>query len=139
MKNLTVIVYDDELLKAFKVQPLNFAISEDETIEFKYIDDLGGVRTAYVPGIKQPKIAQVEIGEITATELDPTAMKRIARYNLEKANEVLTKEIDFKEAKLKHLTEQFERQQKRLSDLQKVMKQFIESDCDTVSEMFGVD
>lgn len=137
MKNLTVIVYDDNILHAFKVTPLNFSITEEAPhIDYSYFGDFGNIQHASVVGMKQPRTAEVVIGEITKAELDPTTMKRIARYNLEKTNEVLTKEIDFKEAKLERLTEEFERQEKRMANLQEVIKQFVGSGFDTVCEMF---
>lgn len=133
---INVIIYSEDTLQAYDANPINFEIkSETPYIDFCTLTSTCMERCLGVP----THTLQMELRELTKAELDPTTMKRIARYNLEKTNEVLTKEIDFKEAKLKHLTEQFERQEKRLADLQKVMQQFIGSDCDTVSEMFCTD
>lgn len=131
---LNVIIYSEDTLQAYDASPINFEIkSEAPYIEFHTLGYSGMERCAGIPR----HTLEMDVRELAKAELDPTTMRRIARYNLEKQNEVLTKEIDFKEAKLKHLTEQFERQEKRLADLQEVMKRFVKSDFDTVSEMFS--
>lgn len=134
---MKIIIYDEKLLQAFEVAPINFEMKDEAPyLECTILDcwQKGTIR-----GIDKYnyKLALETDAVKKIAELDPTLMKRIAKYNLERENEVLTKEIDFKQAKLRQMQEKIEREQQRLDNLRSVIADFIEGDYETVSDMFS--
>lgn len=85
-----IIFYDSDKMMCFGVK--NFMVKEPEkqTIE---VTLAGDEERHFIQSTPEPICVLIETGE-EIVKLDPTTMKRIARYNLEKENEALLKEIE---------------------------------------------
>lgn len=89
-KGQIIIFYDEKSMNAFNVSYFNLKEPEPDMVEITLPED--EIRQ-FVKGMPEPICAFIEKGE-ELVKLDPTTMKRIARYNLEKENEALLKEIN---------------------------------------------
>ncbi len=83
-----IIYFSDQKLMCFGVESIEDITDPEEQIETTTAYD--GMRT-YIQAIMKPTTLVVTGEEMV--KLDPTTMKRIARYNLEKENKALLKEI----------------------------------------------
>lgn len=86
-----LIFYDNENMMCFNVEHF---LWQDPPIELLDITALTDEVQAFVTSSScRPTVAYFEASE-EIVKLDPTTMKRIARYNFEKENEALLKEIN---------------------------------------------
>ena len=86
-----LIFYDNENMMCFNVEHF---LWQDPPIELLDITALTDEVQAFITSSScRPTVAYLEASE-EIVKLDPTTMKRIARYNLEKENEALLKEIN---------------------------------------------
>jgi hypothetical protein len=86
-----LIFYDNENMMCFNVEHF---LWQDPPIELLDITALTDEVQAFVTSSScRPTVAYFEESE-EIVKLDPTTMKRIARYNFEKENEALLKEIN---------------------------------------------
>ena len=84
-----IIYFSNQKMMCFDVESIEDITEPPEQIETTSVYD--GTRT-YVPAMMNPTTLVVTGKELV--KLDPTTMKRIARYNLEKENAALLKEIE---------------------------------------------
>ena len=86
-----LIFYDNENMMCFNVEHF---LWQDPPIELLDITELTDEVQAFITSSScRPTVAYLEASE-EIVKLDQTTMKRIARYNLEKENEALLKEIN---------------------------------------------
>lgn len=86
-----LIFYDNENMMCFNVEHF---LWQDPPIELLDITALTDEVQAFITSSScRPTVAYLEASD-EIVKLDPTTMKRIARYNLEKENEALLKEIN---------------------------------------------
>lgn len=90
-KNGQIIFYDDEQMMCFDVQHFLWQDAPPEIIDITALTDK--VQTFIETAESRPTVAYLEKHN-ELVKLDPTTMKRIARYNLEKENKALLKEIE---------------------------------------------
>ena len=83
-----IIYFSNQKMMCFDVESIENITEPPEQIE---TTSLYGETRTYIPAIMKPTTLVVTGEEMV--KLDPTTMKRIARYNLEKENKVLLKEI----------------------------------------------
>ena len=84
-----IIYFSNQKMMCFDVESIEDITEPPEQIETTSV--YGGTRT-YVPAMMNPTTLIVTGKELV--KLDPTTMKRISRYNLEKENAALLKEIE---------------------------------------------
>lgn len=84
-----IIYFSNQKMMCFDVESIEDITEPPEQIETTSV--YGETRT-YALAMMNPTTLYVTGKEIV--KLDPTTMKRIARYNLEKENEALLKEIE---------------------------------------------
>jgi len=84
-----IIYFSNQKMMCFDVESIEDITEPPEQIETTSV--YGETRT-YVPAMMNPTTLVVTGKELV--KLDPTTMKRIARYNLEKENAALLKEIE---------------------------------------------
>ena len=84
-----IIYFSNQKMMCFDVESIEDITEPPEQIETASV--YGETRT-YVPAMMNPTTLVVTGKELV--KLDPTTMKRIARYNLEKENAALLKEIE---------------------------------------------
>ena len=89
MQTGQIIYFSNQKMMCFDVESIENITEPPEQIETTSV--YGGTRT-YVPAMMNPTTLIVTGKELV--KLDPTTMKRIARYNLEKENAALLKEIE---------------------------------------------
>lgn len=102
-----IIYFSNQEMMCFDVESIEDITEPPEQIETTSV--YGGTRT-YVPAMMNPTTLIVTGKELV--KLDPTTMKRIARYNLEKENEALLKEIETR----KKVIDDLEQKEQVLSD-----------------------
>lgn len=85
-----IIFYDSDKMMCFDVEHFMVKEQEKQMIE---VTLFGDEERHFIQSTPEPICAFIEAGE-ELVKLDPTTMKRIARYNLEKENEALLKEIN---------------------------------------------
>ena len=102
-----IIYFSNQKMMCFDVESIEDINEPPEQIETTSV--YGGTRT-YVPAMMNPTTLIVTGKELV--KLDPTTMKRIARYNLEKENEALLKEIETR----KKVIDDLEQKEQVLSD-----------------------
>lgn len=102
-----IIYFSNQKMMCFDVESIEDITEPPEQIETTSV--YGGTRT-YVPAMMNPTTLIVTGKELV--KLDPTTMKRIARYNLEKENEALLKEIETR----KKVIDDLEQKEQVLSD-----------------------
>ena len=85
-----IIFYDSDKMMCFDVTHFMVKEPEKQMIETTF---LGDEERHFIHSTPEPICAFIETGE-EIVKLDPTTMKRIARYNLEKENAALLKEIN---------------------------------------------
>lgn len=102
-----IIYFSNQKMMCFDVESIEDITEPPEQIETTSV--YGGTRT-YVPAMMNPTTLIVTGKELV--KLDPTTMKRIARYNLEKENEALIKEIETR----KKVIDDLEQKEQVLSD-----------------------
>nr|DAE13592.1 MAG TPA: hypothetical protein [Siphoviridae sp. ctVif31] len=102
-----IIYFSNQKMMCFDVESIEDITEPPEQIETTSVYD--GTRT-YVPAMMNPTTLIVTGKELV--KLDPTTMKRIARYNLEKENEALLKEIETR----KKVIDDLEQKEQVLSD-----------------------
>ena len=83
-----IIYFSNQKMMCFDVESIENITEPPEQIE---TTSLYGETRTYIPAIMKPTTLVVTGEEMV--KLDPTTMKRIARYNLEKENKALLKEI----------------------------------------------
>ena len=83
-----IIYFSNQKMMCFDVESIENITEPPEQIE---TTSLYGETRTYIPTIMNPTTLVVTGEEMV--KLDPTTMKRIARYNLEKENKALLKEI----------------------------------------------
>lgn len=84
-----IIYFSNQKMMCFDVESIEDITEPPEQIETTSV--YGETRT-YVPAMMNPTTLIVTGKELV--KLDPTTMKRISRYNLEKENTALLKEIE---------------------------------------------
>lgn len=84
-----IIYFSNQKMMCFDVESIENITEPPEQIETTSV--YGKTRT-YVPAMMNPTTLIVTGKELV--KLDPTTMKRISRYNLEKENTALLKEIE---------------------------------------------
>ncbi len=84
-----IIYFSNQKMMCFDVESIEDITEPPEQIETTSV--YGKTRT-YVPAMMNPTTLIVTGKELV--KLDPTTMKRISRYNLEKENTALLKEIE---------------------------------------------
>lgn len=85
-----IIFYDSDKMMCFDVTHFMVKEPEKQMIEATLAGD---EERHFIQSTSEPICMFIETGE-EIVKLDPTTMKRIARYNLEKENEALLKEIN---------------------------------------------
>lgn len=86
-----LIFYDNENMMCFNVKHFLWQDPPIELIDITALTD--EVQAFVTSSSRAPTVAYLEVPE-EIVKLDATTMKRIARYNLEKENEALLKEIN---------------------------------------------
>lgn len=90
MQKGQIIFYDSDKMMCFGVTYFIVKEPEKQMIE---VTLAGDEERHFIQSTPEPICMFIETGE-EIVKLDPTTMKRIARYNLEKENEALLKEIN---------------------------------------------
>lgn len=103
-----IIFYDSDKMMCFDVKKFMVKEPEKQTIE---VTLAGDEERHFIQSTPEPICVFIETGE-EIVKLDPTTMKRIARYNLEKGNEALLKEIETR----KKAIDDLEQKEQVLSD-----------------------
>lgn len=86
-----LIFYDNEEMMCFNVEHFLWQDPPAELLDITALTD--EVQTFIESSRTQPTVVYLEKAD-EIIKLDPTTMKRIARYNLEKENAALLKEIE---------------------------------------------
>lgn len=86
-----LIFYDNEEMMCFNVEHFLWQDPPAELLDITALTD--EVQTFITSSRTQPTVVYLEKAD-EIIKLDPTTMKRIARYNLEKENAALLKEIE---------------------------------------------
>lgn len=109
--NAQVILYDEDQMQCFGGYLSGFEIEYQKPI-FTPIEDSFSTMSIKPIG---PSYAYTTLKlEHEIIQLDPTTMKRIAKYNLEKENEGLLKEIEKNKKEIEGLKELYKTLQERL-------------------------
>lgn len=103
-----IIFYDSDKMMCFDVKKFMVKEPEKQMIETTLAGD---EERHFIQSTPEPICVFIETGE-ELVKLDPTTMKRIARYNLEKENEALLKEIETR----KKVIDDLEQKEQVLSD-----------------------
>nr|DAG52435.1 MAG TPA: hypothetical protein [Caudoviricetes sp.] len=103
MQTGQIIYFSNQKMMCFDVESIENITEPPEQIETTsvYVE----TRT-YVPAMMNPTTLVVTGKELV--KLDPTTMKRIARYNLEKENAALLKEIEERKKAIANLEQKEE-------------------------------
>lgn len=113
-KNVKVILYDEDQMQCFGGYLSGFEIEYQEPI-FTPIEDTFSTMSIKPIG---PSYAYTTFKlEHKIIQLDPTTMKRIAKYNLEKENEGLLKEIEKNKKEIERIKTEYEELKNRLQTI----------------------
>ena len=120
-----IIFYDSDKMMCFGVK--NFMVKEPEkqTIEVTLVGD---EERHFIQSTPEPICVFIETGE-EIVKLDPTTMKRIARYNLEKENEALLKEIETRKKAIDYLEQKEQVLSDRFRRAIATFKEIMENGC----------
>ena len=99
-----IIFYDSDKMMCFDVTHFMAKEPEKQMIEATLAGD---EERHFIQSTPEPICAFIETGE-EIVKLDPTTMKRIARYNLEKENAALLKEINEHKKKIADIQQEEE-------------------------------
>lgn len=114
-KNMEVILYDKDEMKCYSGYLSGITMGQPEQIDATTIDELHEQR--FVIGRLNNTAEMVVELRNEIIQLDPTTMKRIARFNFEKENEGLLKEIEEHKKKIKSLIEEYKELKTRLQTI----------------------
>ena len=116
-----IIYFSNQKIMCFDVESIEDITEPPEQIETTSV--YGETRT-YVPAMMNPTTLIVTGKELV--KLDPTTMKRIARYNLEKENAALLKEIEERKKTIANLEQKEQvlrdRFEKAISTFKEIME-----------------
>lgn len=116
-----IIYFSNQKMMCFDVESIEDITEPPEQIETTSV--YGKTRT-YVPAMMNPTTLIVTGKELV--KLDPTTMKRIARYNLEKENAALLKEIEERKKTIANLEQKEQvlrdRFEKAISTFKEIME-----------------
>lgn len=116
-----IIYFSNQKMMCFDVESIEDITEPPEQIETTSV--YGETRT-YVPAMMNPTTLIVTGKELV--KLDPTTMKRIARYNLEKENAALLKEIEERKKTIANLEQKEQvlrdRFEKAISTFKEIME-----------------
>lgn len=117
-----IIYFSNQKMMCFDVESIEDITEPPEQIETTSV--YGETRT-YVPAMMNPTTLIVTGKELV--KLDPTTMKRIARYNLEKENAALLKEIEERKKTIANLEQKEQVLRDRFEKAISTFKEIIEN------------
>ena len=117
-----IIYISNQKMMCFDVESIEDITEPPEQIETTSV--YGETRT-YVPAMMNPTTLIVTGKELV--KLDPTTMKRIARYNLEKENAALLKEIEERKKTIANLEQKEQVLRDRFEKAISTFKEIIEN------------
>lgn len=123
MGGLNVIVYNEEEMKSYGGYLADWKTEYSREMDVTMLEDMTQKIIAIPP---TTATAIVELQQ-QIIELDPTTMKRIARFNLEKENEDLLKEIEMHKKEIEGLENRYNDLKERLKTIKKIGKDIWEN------------
>lgn len=118
-----VIIYDEKEMKSYGGHISDWKIGSPIETNVTTLEDDYKTFIAIPPTTAK---VVVELGE-KIIELDPTTMKRIARFNLEKENEELIKDIEKRKREVERLEKQYKELRERLKTIKEIGKDIWEN------------
>ncbi len=118
-----VIVYDETEMKSYGGYIADWKISSPVELDATPLED------NHRPIITLPPTTAKAVVELREKiiELDPTTMKRISRFNLEKENEDLLKEIEMHKKEIEGLENRYKDLKQRLKTIKEIGKDIWEN------------
>lgn len=110
-KNLKVILYDEDQMQCFGGYLSGVTMQDPERTDISTLEDYSH---RVIRGMSNTSTNITLELQHEIIQLDPTTMKRIAKYNLEKENEGLLKEIKKNKKQIEDLKEMYKSFQERL-------------------------
>ncbi len=118
-----VIMYDEKEMKSYGGYLSDWKIGDSRELDVTMLEDMTQKIIAIPP---TTATAIVELRK-QIIELDPTTMKRIARFNLEKENEDLLKEIEMHKKEIEGLENRYKDLNERLKTIKEIGKDIWEN------------
>lgn len=118
-----VIMYDEKEMKSYGGYIAEWEMSSPRELDVTTLDNDCTKIIAIPPTTAK---AVVELRQ-RIIELDPTTMKRIARFNLEKENEDLLKEIKMHKKEIEGLEKRYKDLKERLKTIKEIGKDIWEN------------
>lgn len=118
-----VIIYDEKEMKSYGGYISEWEMSSPRELDVSLLEDMTRKIIAIPPTTAK---AVVELRQ-QIIELDPTTMKRIARFNLEKENEDLLKEIEMHKKEIEGLESRYKDLNERLKTIKEIGKDIWEN------------
>lgn len=113
-KNMKVILYDEDEMKCFGGYLSGVSMEQPEPIDATVLEDSN---QRLVRGISKTSVEMTIELSHEIIQLDPTTMKRIFRFNLEKENESLLKEIEEHKKEIESLKTLYKELHERLQTI----------------------
>lgn len=123
MGELNVIVYSEEEMKSYGGYLADWKMEHPREMDVSLLEDMTR-KIITIPPTTATAIVELQQQII---ELDPTTMKRIARFNLEKENKDLLKEIDSNKKQIETLKNQYKDLKERLKTIKEIGKDIWEN------------
>lgn len=109
-RNMQCILYDEETMKCFGGYISGITMGGIQELDLSPLESNHRI----IKGISNVTADVTAKLEEEIIKLDPTTMKRIARFNLEKENEKLLKEIDEQKKRIENLKTKYDELNARL-------------------------
>lgn len=113
-KNMKVILYDEDQMQCFGGYLSGVTMSEPDKIDIHTLEE---DNERYIRGRMNTTVDMTIELQHEIIQLDPATMKKIAKYNLEKENEVLVKEIEKHKKEIENLKKSYKTLQERLQTI----------------------
>lgn len=118
-----VIIYDETEMKSYGGYVSEWEMSSPRELDASLLEDMTR-KIITIPPTTAKAIVELRQQII---ELDPTTMKRIARFNLEKENEDLLKEIEMHKKEIEGLEGRYKDLKQRLKTIREIGKDIWEN------------
>lgn len=120
---MKVIIYDEKEMKSYGGYLSDWQIGSSRELDATMLEDMTQ-KIITIPPITAKAVVELRQQII---ELDPTTMKRISRFNLEKENKDLLREIEQRKKDIERLKEQYEDLSERLKTISEIGKDIWEN------------
>lgn len=110
-RNMKIILYDEETMRCFGGHFLGFEMEEPEQIDATTLEDTNQRIIRRISKTTAEMTCELSYEII---QLDPKTMRRISRFNFEKENEKLLKDIEEYKNKIENLKTEYEELKTRL-------------------------